>query len=97
MASNWAIGYGDNSQWTTQSVQFTALDTNAVVTLQSLLPGTLLDGITLTEVPPQLYYLPEESLSALGGEDAFGVWTLEIWDSRVGPTNPTAPVDPVAT
>ena len=83
-------GYGDNSQWTTQSLQFTALDTNAVVTLQSLLPGTLLDGITLTEVSSQLYYLPEESLSALGGEDAFGVWTLEIWDSRVGPTNSTA-------
>src|ERR1019366_4981169 len=47
--------YGDNSRWTTHTVVFTALDTNAVVMLQSLLPGTLLDGITLTEVAPELY------------------------------------------
>ena len=81
------VGYGDNAQWTTQAVQFTALDTNAVVTIQSLLPGTLLDGVSLTEMPSDLYYLPEESLSALAGEDGFGVWTLEIWDSRGGPAN----------
>ena len=82
-----AASYGDNSRWTTQSVQFTALNTNAVMTIQSLLPGTLLDGIALSEVAHELYYFPEVSLSALAGEDAFGVWTLEIWDSRLGPTN----------
>ena len=79
-----ATVYGDNSQWTTHTVQFTALETNAVVLLQSLLPGTLVDGITLTEVAPELYYLPEVSLSDIYGEDAFGVWTLEIWDNRAG-------------
>jgi hypothetical protein len=79
-------GNGDNSQWTAHSVQFTALDTNAVVTLQSLLPCTLLEGITLTELAPELYYLPEVSLSDLTGEEAYGVWTLEIWDNRAGPT-----------
>jgi subtilisin-like proprotein convertase family protein len=79
-----ATAYGDNSQWTTHTVQFTALETNAVVLLQSLLPGTLVDGITLTEVAPELYYLPEVSLSDIYGEDAFGVWTLEIWDNRAG-------------
>jgi subtilisin-like proprotein convertase family protein len=77
--------YGDNSQWTTHSVTFTALETNAVVMLQSLLPGTLVDDITLTEVAPELYYLPEVPLSDLYGEDAYGVWTLEIWDNRVDP------------
>jgi subtilisin-like proprotein convertase family protein len=76
--------YGDNSQWTTHSVTFTALETNAVVMLQSLLPGTLMDGITFTEVAPELYYLPEVPLSDLYGEDAYGVWTLEIWDNRAG-------------
>jgi subtilisin-like proprotein convertase family protein len=76
--------HGDNSQWTTHSVTFTALETNAVVTLQSLLPGTLVDGITLTEVAPELYFLPEVPLSNLYGEDAYGVWTLEIWDNRAG-------------
>ena len=77
--------YGDNSQWTTHTVTFTALETNAVVILQSLLPGTLVDGITLTEVASELYYLPEVPLSNLYGQDAYGVWTLEIWDNRTGP------------
>ena len=84
------LAYGDNSQWTTHAVQFTALDTNAVLMLQSLLPGTLVDGITLSEVPSELYYLPESPLSDLDGEDAFGVWTLEIWDNRAGPTTNSA-------
>ncbi len=80
-----ATSHGNNSSWTSNTVQFTALDTNAVVTIQSLLPGTLLEGITLTELPSELYYLPEVSLSTLFGEDGFGVWTLEIWDNRAGP------------
>ncbi len=79
-----ATSYGDNSKWTDYNVQFTALRTNSVATLRSLMPGTLLEGITLTELPSELYYLPEVSLSDLFGEDAYGVWTLEIWDTRVG-------------
>ena len=86
---NQATSYGDNSTWTTYTMEFTAIETNAVVTLQSLLPGTLLQGITLTELPSELYYLPEQSLSTLFGEDAFGVWTLEIWDNRTGPGTAT--------
>src|SRR5262249_5873900 len=38
---------------------------------------------------PELNYLPEESLSALNGEDAYGVWTLEILDNRAGSTGTT--------
>lgn len=83
------IGYGPNGQWTTRSVVFTADHTNTVLTLQSLLPGTIVDGIQLTEMPAELSYLPEESLAALNGEDAYGVWRLEIVDGRAGgsPTN----------
>jgi subtilisin-like proprotein convertase family protein len=81
------LAYGDNSQWSTHTVQFTALDTNAVATFESLLPGTLLDGITLTEVSHDLDYLPEVSLDNLIGEDAYGLWQLELWDTRVGATN----------
>ena len=33
------VVYGDNSRWTTHTVDFTALQTNAVLSLQSLLPG----------------------------------------------------------
>jgi subtilisin-like proprotein convertase family protein len=79
------VTYGDNSQWTTASVDFTALETNAVLVLQSLVPGTLVDGITLTEMASELSYLPEVPLADLYGEDAYGVWTLEIMDDRVDP------------
>jgi subtilisin-like proprotein convertase family protein len=81
-------GWGDNSDWTVHSVDFTADRTNLVLTLQSLLPGTIVDGISLTELPSELHYLPEESLAKLNGEDAAGVWTLEIWDNRVGANVP---------
>jgi subtilisin-like proprotein convertase family protein len=76
---------GDNSQWSTNLFEFTALETNSVVALQSLLPGTLVDSIALTEVPAELFYLPEVSLADLEGQDGYGIWTLEIWDNRAGP------------
>src|SRR5581483_4054768 len=79
---------GDNSQWTTHSIEFTADRTNLVLTLQSLLPGTLVDGISLTQLPAELNYLPETSLAALNGEDSFGVWQLEIVDDRAGANIP---------
>jgi subtilisin-like proprotein convertase family protein len=78
------VANGDNSQWDTGSFLFTAYHTNTVLTLQSLLPGTLLDGVTLTAVPSQLNYLPENSLDPLLGTDAFGAWTLEIQDTDYG-------------
>jgi hypothetical protein len=78
------VGNGDNSSWTTRTFVFTADRTNSVLKLQSLLPGTIIGGLQLTELPAELNYLPEESLSALNGEDAYGTWTLEIWDNRVG-------------
>ena len=55
-------GLGDNAQWTTRTIGFTADSTNIVLTLQGLLPGTIVDGITLTELPPELNYLPETSV-----------------------------------
>ncbi len=79
-----SVGHGENSRWSTHSVQFTALGTNAVLSIDSLLPGTLLEGVTLTELAPELYYLPETSLTDLTGQDGYGVWTLEIWDNRAG-------------
>ncbi len=80
---------GDNAQWTTPSFLFAAYHTNTVLTVQGLLPGTLLDGVTLTEVPSELTYLPEDSLDPLLGTDAFGTWKLEIWDTRAGPNSAT--------
>jgi subtilisin-like proprotein convertase family protein len=77
-------GYGDNATWTPHSFVFTAQETNMVLTLQSLEPGTIVDGITLIALPEELNYLPEESLSVLNGEDGYGVWKLEMWDTRTG-------------
>jgi hypothetical protein len=37
-----------------------------------------------TNDPSCGYYLPEEPLTPLFGENAFGDWKLEIWDSRLG-------------
>jgi len=79
------VANGDNAQWDTRSFLFTAAHTNTVLALQGLVPGTLLDGITMTEVPSQLYYQPENSLNSLLGADAFGTWTLEIQDTDYGP------------
>jgi len=81
-------GLGDNSQWTTHTVDFTADATNVVLTLQSLLPGTLISGLSLTQMPAELNYQPETSLDILNGENAKGVWTLEILDNRAGANVP---------
>jgi subtilisin-like proprotein convertase family protein len=78
------IANGENDRFTSRTAQFIASRTNAVIRLQGLLPGTIVDGFSLTEVPTELNYLPEEDLRALVGENAFGVWTLEMWDTRTG-------------
>ncbi len=36
----------------------------------------------------KIFYLPEEDLAAFKGDNALGTWKLEVWDSRVGATNP---------
>jgi concanavalin A-like lectin/glucanase superfamily protein len=87
------VGYGDNSAWTQRGFTFTALRTNVVLRLQSLLPGSQVDTVTLTEVPSALNFQPEEPLSQLNGQDAFGEWRLEIWDNRVGATNNNPQLD----
>jgi subtilisin-like proprotein convertase family protein len=81
------IGFGDNARWTTRTITFTANRTNMVLNLEGLLPSTLVNDIALTEIPAELSYLPEESLEALIGEDAYGLWTLEILDTRADATN----------
>jgi subtilisin-like proprotein convertase family protein len=51
--------------------------------------GPMLDDVSLTPVitPDNLYYQPEQDLTPLVGTSAYGVWTLEIQDDRVGATN----------
>jgi hypothetical protein len=36
----------------------------------------------------ELYCLPEQSLNPIAGENAYGTWQLEMWDTRAGATEP---------
>jgi O-glycosyl hydrolase/subtilisin-like proprotein convertase family protein len=46
--------------------------------------NALLDDFSLTEVPGNLYYQPEESIQGINNQSAYGEWTLEIQDDRAG-------------
>jgi hypothetical protein len=54
------------------------------LSITGLEPGMLLDDFTLTHVPENLYYQPEQSLDAFTGKGASGGWQLEIQDDRAG-------------
>jgi hypothetical protein len=53
--------------------------------------NALFDDFSLTEVPNDLYYLPEQSLSTIAGTSAFGIWQLEIQDDRAGAFDSNGP------
>ncbi len=64
-----------------------------IVEYEPVEAGLLLDTFVLTELESSVYYLPEESLSVLRNENAFGEWRLEILDTRTGASNLTSLVD----
>jgi subtilisin-like proprotein convertase family protein len=77
--------FGFNNQWTENSYTFTATSNSMPLTISGLEPGILLDSFSVAEAPEtNLYYLPEQDLSALAGSSAAGNWSLQIWDNRVG-------------
>lgn len=76
--------YGENAFWSPQSLVFTAQTTNTTLDIQSRLPGTFVDGVSMVAIPAELSYQPEQALDVFTGMDAFGEWKLEIWDTRVG-------------
>jgi subtilisin-like proprotein convertase family protein len=83
------IVFGANTNWQVTTVQFVAPQDNCVLEIDGIEPGMLLDNFTLTEsVPVAYYYLPEESLAKVVGENAQGDWLLEVLDNRAGATNP---------
>ena len=81
--------FGNNTSWQAQNISFKATQNATPLTLAGLEPGMLLDSFSVsgTGGGANLYYLPEESLDPLIGTSAFGTWTLEIQDDRVGATN----------
>ena len=76
--------YGNNTNWLIYSTTFTASQNGTPLVINGLEPGMLLDDFTLTPIPANLYYQPEQDMSALNGTSAYGDWTLEIQDDRAG-------------
>ncbi|HTD67194.1 MAG TPA: hypothetical protein VK846_11755, partial [Candidatus Limnocylindria bacterium] len=69
--------------WRVQSITFVAHSNNVPLQFTGITPGVWLDHIQLRETGRK-YYLPEEPLAPLVGQQAFGQWNLEVWDSRLG-------------
>jgi hypothetical protein len=69
--------------WRTESLTFVARSTNIVLQFDGLTTGVWLDDVQMRETGRK-YYFPEEPLSPLLGQQSFGPWSLEVWDSRRG-------------
>jgi subtilisin-like proprotein convertase family protein len=80
-----------NDTWNPYNLTFTAPSNNMVLEIIPHTDGLLMDSFKLVQNPrsnPTNYFLPEESLDKLQGENCFGDWKLEIVDNRAGATNP---------
>lgn len=101
------ISYGftnspSSLNWVRTSMVFVATSSNTTLQLSSLNPGNggmFVDSFEITTADTVCftnfanYVLPEESLKALEGENAFGEWKLEILDTRTGAFNNVALLD----
>jgi subtilisin-like proprotein convertase family protein len=86
-SNNPTIYYGNNTNWQIAYLTFTATSTNTPLTVTGIEPGMLLDNFVMAQIATNnydLYYLPEQSLDTVKGEDALGDWQLEIQDDRAG-------------
>jgi hypothetical protein len=79
------------NNWQNKTLLFTASQNGTTLEMDAANnpSGLLLDSFSLFQ-PGQStnYYLPEESLNQLAGENARGNWLLEVVDNRAGATNP---------
>jgi subtilisin-like proprotein convertase family protein len=86
--------FAAGDQWSSIVIPFTAPSNNMVLSIQAINAnnnGMLVDSFQLVQIPnpdTNNYYLPEETLDTLQGEDAQGNWKLEVLDNRLGATNP---------
>lgn len=74
-----------SDEWRIQRVTFVAISNNVLLQFTGVTPGVWLDHVQIHETGRK-YYLPEEPLTPLTGQQAFGPWKLEVWDSRLGAT-----------
>ena len=78
---------GNNTNWQVYTTTFTATQNGTPLQIAGIEPGMLLDDFTLSSTPSSLYYLPEQDMSAINGQNSYGLWTLEIQDDRAGASN----------
>ncbi len=76
--------YGNNTNWQMETITFIATQNSTPLSITGLEPGMLLDNFSLTQALDNLYTQPEQSLDAFSGENAQGLWQLEIQDDRAG-------------
>ena len=76
------IAPASGTNWLTNAVYFTAVSSNTALALQGHTLGMLFDDFVL-QTPANLNYVqPEESLAPFTGQNPYGCWTLDVWDTR---------------
>lgn len=93
-----SIGSITNGQWADAAPTNSAADpvVGFLVEFEPIPPiqsGVMVDSFTLQEAAMPRYVFAEESLDIFRGENAYGTWQLEIWDSRTGATNQVSLLD----
>lgn len=81
-----------SGDWQLVTNSFIATNSSVTVEFAGNTMGVLLDDIALIQLPAtnyNNYYLPEEPLSPLVGENPLGCWTLDVWDTRNDSPLPT--------
>jgi subtilisin-like proprotein convertase family protein len=77
------------ANWLTNTLYFTAVNSNTTLALQGHPLGMLFDDFVL-QTPADLNYVqPEEPLAPFTGQNPYGVWTLDVWDTRADSSAPT--------
>jgi subtilisin-like proprotein convertase family protein len=80
------------TNWQAYTNSFIAVSNQTTIELAGNPLGVLLDDIVLVQLPYtnyNNYYLPEEPLTPIVGQNPQGCWTLSIWDTRQDSAQPT--------
>jgi hypothetical protein len=80
------------TNWQVYTNSFVATNNQTTIELAGNTLSVLLDDVQLVQLPYtnyNNYYLPEEPLAPIIGQNPQGCWTLSIWDTRLDSTQPT--------
>jgi len=82
----------DATNWVAFTNSFIATNIQTTIELAGNALGALLDNVQLVQLPftnNENYFLPEEPLSPLIGQNPQGCWTLSVWNTRQNSAQPT--------